>query len=825
MGLIDADMIRPGSISYGLTRFSGAPIPVGIIDSGAALGAGGHVDFATKRACGYDFTSEALGAYVDELGHGTHVLGTIAGTGSANPRFTGAAPGVGEAASGGSVRVAKIWAANDDGTIESSTEWLESAIDWMVTPLVCGDQLAPLVINHSGTIPGSPSTGTDSTSRKIDYRTYINRQLYVISSGNIGPKSGTVRAPGVAKNALSVGNVIDQSHYEQMGDIFSTSSRGPTSDGRMKPNVVAPGHWIVSAQAGTTDGYVGNTGTSMAAPHVTALAATLMQHDPQFQFNPALVRAHLMATAMGHDGEVGKSNTYGLGRVSSYVAHWDHPNADGWETRRFSGTVNSAGFAYGDITVPAGAKRLVVALTWDEPPASAGASRAVLYDVDLWIDRDVNCMNPTGACGEYASVSLVDNVEYVVVNDPPPGVYRLKVVPHDASTQILPWGMSAVVIRGDALPAARVASPPAMHANTTGPSGPVVVGETFGVTVNVFNDSYVASGVEVLPPAIPAGVTFLRSEARRLDGVTVPYVYVGSVTFGNIPPSWLRAATWTFRADAPGAKTFTFRARSENSGEVTVTRTVSVVTNADLTVTALTTTPPAPALAPGTTFRVTGTVQNAGTAPAGPTKTRYHLSRDAARSADDVQLTRTASVTGLAPGQSRVGTLTVTIPSVTPLDTYYLIACADDTKVVLEIDEENNCVASPAPIVTVTRPDLVESTVSNPPASTARGGKFPVTDTVTNVGGATTSRGSTTRYSLSLDAVKSVGDTLLTGSRSVLTLAAGASATGTITVTVPQATAPGTYFLLACADHANVVVETNEANNCKASATTVTVTP
>src|SRR5262249_34115563 len=154
-------------------------------------------------------------------------------------------------------------------------------------------------------------------------------------------------------------------------------------------------------------------GCSMATPHVTGLVASLMQHYPQFQFNPALVRAHLMATAMGHDGSVGKSNEYGLGRVDSYVAHWDHPNSDGWETWRLWGTVNSFGFAYGDITVPPGAKRLVVVMTWDEPPASTGASRAVTYDIDLYADHDIDCMDPTGACGEYYSNSDVDNVEYL----------------------------------------------------------------------------------------------------------------------------------------------------------------------------------------------------------------------------------------------------------------------------------------------------------------------------------------------------------------------------------------------------------------------------
>jgi hypothetical protein len=78
-----------------------------------------------------------------------------------------------------------------------------------------------------------------------------------------------------------------------------------------------------------------------------------------------------------------------------------------------------------------------------EPPASAGASRAVRYDVD----RDVDCTDPTGACGEYVSVSIVDNVDYLVVHDPLPGADRLKVVLTDASPTLLPWGMSAVTWR------------------------------------------------------------------------------------------------------------------------------------------------------------------------------------------------------------------------------------------------------------------------------------------------------------------------------------------------------------------------------------------
>ena len=84
---------------------------------------------------------------------------------------------------------------------------------------------------------------------------------------------------------------------------------------------------------------------------------------------------------------------------------------------------------------------------------------------------------------------------------------------------------------------------------------------------------------------------------------------------------------------------------------------------------------------------------------------------------------------------------------------------------------------------------------------------------------------STTRYYLSLNGTKDAGDTLLTGTRAVPGLAAVATSSGTVTVTIPAATPLNNYVLLACADDTNTVVETTETNNCKASATGVTVTP
>jgi len=63
----------------------------------------------------------------------------------------------------------------------------------------------------------------------------------------------------------------------------------------------------------------------------------------------------------------------------------------------------------------------------------------------------------------------------------------------------------------------------------------------------------------------------------------------------------------------------------------------------------------------------------------------------------------------------------------------------------------------------------------------------------------------------------------LAGNRSVLGLVSGETSTGNRRVTVPPTTPTGTYFVLACADDLNKVPESDNANNCRASTTTVTV--
>lgn len=237
----------------------------------------------------------------------------------------------------------------------------------------------------------------------------------------------------------------------------------------------------------------------------------------------------------------------------------------------------------------------------------------------------------------------------------------------------------------------------------------------------------------------------------------------------------------------------------------------TTVSGADLTETAVTD-PPA-TVGDGGTFSVSDTVQNIGNVSAAATTTRYYLSTTTTKSNAHL-LTGSRAVPSLAAGAISSDTATVTVASGTAAGTYFLLACADDTFVVPEISESNNCKAS-VNEVTVSGPDLTETAVSDPPAAASEGSNFSVTDTVQNIGGVTAAA-STTRYYLSTTTSKN-GAHLLTGNRAVPSLSPGATSTGTTTVIVPSGTPAGTYIVLACADFSNVVLEANEANNCTTS--------
>ncbi len=232
--------------------------------------------------------------------------------------------------------------------------------------------------------------------------------------------------------------------------------------------------------------------------------------------------------------------------------------------------------------------------------------------------------------------------------------------------------------------------------------------------------------------------------------------------------------------------------------------------------------PPA-ALAPGSKFTATDTVRNVSAVTAAASSTRYYLSLDALKDGSDLLLSGSRSVPSLAAGADSSGSKTLTVPAGTPVGTYRVLACADAASKVKETNEANNCVASTGAVL-VARPDLTTTQLTGLPATIRLGQKMTLSDTVTNQGQGPAGA-STTRYYLSVDAAWTAGDIALSGTRSVPALAAGASSAGSRSVTVPTSAVPGTYYAIACADDPTKLSETDEGNNCAASAGTIVVTP
>lgn len=263
----------------------GSGIKVAVLDTGVNVA---HTDLAGSDEQCKDFTNRRTalvnGSCTDKNGHGTHVAGTVLAHGGSGQGIYGVAP------------EADLWAykvLNDQGSGYSDD--IAGAIQ----------HAADQAVSTNSKVVISMSLGSSSKSTLIadavDYA-YGKGVLVVAAAGNSGPNADTIGYPGALVNAVAVAaleNVQENGTYR----VADFSSRGnPATDGdfviqERDVEVSAPGRAIESTWFDGT--YNTISGTSMATPHVSGLAAKIWAANPSMTHKQ--LRAELQNRAKAND--------------------------------------------------------------------------------------------------------------------------------------------------------------------------------------------------------------------------------------------------------------------------------------------------------------------------------------------------------------------------------------------------------------------------------------------------------------------------------------------------------------------------------------------
>lgn len=435
--------------------FDGKGVAIAVADSGLDSGDidSLHPDIAGRVDALFYYGT--LTDASDEHSHGTHVAGIIAGNGATGEADeNGFLYGLGVAPKSHLIAQRIFDGAGGFEPPESNARLTTDAV-------------------RAGAVIGSNSWGDDTQGRydtsAMEFDALVRDadpdspgdQPYILefSAGNAGPGERTMDSPAVAKNVIATGasenNRFDFFIYADGQDsVADFSSRGPCEDGRIKPDVVAPGTWISSLQSSAatdenawspiSENYQYQGGTSQAGPHASGAAAVFVQyyretHQGQTP-SPALVKAALINSAVDMDNSVSiaaggttyiPNNDEGWGRI-------DLTELIGAE-RRFDFTdqteLLTTGQAYEKHLVIASFNQpLKITLTYTDVPGFPAAIPALVNDLDLEV------ISPSGTIyhgnqfldGESVPNPVpfdsINNVEAVHLATPEPGEYIVRVI-------------------------------------------------------------------------------------------------------------------------------------------------------------------------------------------------------------------------------------------------------------------------------------------------------------------------------------------------------------------------------------------------------------
>ncbi|MET0262063.1 MAG: S8 family serine peptidase [Rariglobus sp.] len=351
----------------------GAGLGAGVFELGAVYS---HAEFALPGGGSRVVTLTTA----DPTGHGSHVGGTIGAQGL-NAAAKGMAPAV---------------------TLYSWYQ--ESAAKYASQAIPYPGEGNMVVTNTSLGTDGSgrytsPDQSRDEWARLFPYTIMFQ------CAGNAGSGFETLNGTTKeAKNHFTVGNVVDVSRNASGvktggGGIVSGSSRGPSDDGRIKPDIVANGNGVYSI--GSTEGSYGTrSGTSMSTPNATG-SAVLLQDYFSKRFPGHLLRSDTLKGLIIHTvddgGRIGPDYIYGHGLMNVHAAakiikaYADQPAG-----RQLAHVILKQGETHTRTLNYSGTGPIRVTLAWLDPVGPASR-----YDDDrlaaLVNDLDVRVVAPSGA--------------------------------------------------------------------------------------------------------------------------------------------------------------------------------------------------------------------------------------------------------------------------------------------------------------------------------------------------------------------------------------------------------------------------------------------
>jgi serine protease AprX len=363
---------------------------IAIIDSGIQS----RADFGSRLLGNVNFSTLPNNSAGDGRGHGTFVAGVAAGSA---PGFTGATP---------SANIISLDVMDDEGVAKTSD--VIAACQWILNNKAKYNIRVANLSLHSST----PSSFTKDPLDKAVEKLWFSGVTVVAAAGNYGTgdtPSGVKYAPGNDPFVITVG-AADINGTKTLTDdtVAPWSAWGYTYDGFAKPEIVAPGRYMVGpvpanstlaterADKVTSPGYMQLSGTSFAAPIVAGTAALVLSMHPTY--TPDQVKGAIMASAKQLSGAARAQDGMGELQIDKAALRLTPPNPNKGLNRYLVGDPVNGGSIFDAVSWNSAAKTDV---SWD----------SVSWNDVSWLDgseADVSWLDVSWSSNVFSDVSWAD---------------------------------------------------------------------------------------------------------------------------------------------------------------------------------------------------------------------------------------------------------------------------------------------------------------------------------------------------------------------------------------------------------------------------------